>query len=82
MWDWLFQFLDPLERHGIPYALVGSVASSIYGEPRATNDVDLVIQIGTGDVKRLLAAFPADRFYARRAGHAGRTRPDVGSSVG
>ena len=63
MWDWLFQFLDPLDRHGIPYALVGSVASSIYGEPRATNDVDLVIQIGTDDVGRLLAAFPADRFY-------------------
>jgi hypothetical protein len=29
MWDWLFQFLDPLEQQGIPYALVGSVASSI-----------------------------------------------------
>ena len=63
MWDWLFQFIDPLERSAIPYALVGSVASSIYGEPRATNDVDVVIQIGTKDVRRLTAAFPPDRFY-------------------
>jgi len=63
MWNWLFQFIDPLERSGIPYALVGSVASSIYGEPRATNDLDLVIQIEAKDAERLIEAFPAERFY-------------------
>ena len=63
MWDWLFQFIDPLERNDIPYALVGSVASSIYGEPRATNDVDLVVHLRTEDAGRVVAAFPADRFY-------------------
>lgn len=63
MWDWLFQFIEPLERSAIPYALVGSVASSIYGEPRATNDVDLVIQVGVEDAQRLTAAFSPDRFY-------------------
>ncbi len=63
MWDWLFQFIDPLERSAIPYALVGSVASSIYGEPRATNDLDAVIQIETNDAPRLIAAFSSDRFY-------------------
>jgi len=63
MWDWLFQFIDPLERCEIPYALVGSVAASIYGEPRATNDLDIVIQVDAAGVRRLLAAFPSDRFY-------------------
>jgi hypothetical protein len=63
MWDWLFQFIDPLERCEIPYALVGSVASSIYGEPRATNDLDMVIQVDAAGVRRLIAAFPPDRFY-------------------
>ncbi len=63
MWDWLFQFIDPLERAGIPYALVGSVASSIYGEPRATNDLDVVIQIGPEDAERLVAVFPEEEFY-------------------
>jgi hypothetical protein len=63
MWSWLFQFIDPLEQAGIPYALVGSVASSIYGEPRATNDLDMVIQIGTDDAAKLVAAFPAEFFY-------------------
>lgn len=32
-----------LEMHGVPYMLTGSVASSMYGVPRATNDVDVVI---------------------------------------
>ncbi|MBI2517861.1 MAG: hypothetical protein HYV95_13235 [Opitutae bacterium] len=63
MWDWLFAFIDPLERLSIPYALVGSVAASIYGEPRATNDVDVVIQVKASDVPRLIAAYPADQFY-------------------
>ena len=63
MWDWLFQFVDPIDRAEIPYALVGSVASSVYGEPRATNDVDLVIQIHADQAHRLIEAFPQDHFY-------------------
>lgn len=34
-----------LEHLGIPYFLVGSVASSLQGEPRATNDIDVVLQL-------------------------------------
>ena len=63
MWSWLFQFIDPLEKAAIPYALVGSVASSIYGEPRATNDVDMVIQVEAVNAERLVEAFPSDLFY-------------------
>jgi hypothetical protein len=37
MWNWLLQFTDRLDAAGIAYAIVGSVASSMYGEPRATN---------------------------------------------
>ena len=32
-----------LEMHGVPYMLTGSLASSLYGIPRATNDIDIVI---------------------------------------
>lgn len=62
-WDWLFQFIDPLAKAGIEYAVVGSVGASIYGEPRATNDLDLVIQIGASQARRLIEAFPPERFY-------------------
>jgi hypothetical protein len=63
MWDWLFQFVEPLERAGVPYAIVGSVASSVYGEPRATNDVDLLIQLSHADAAKLFRAFAAEEFY-------------------
>jgi hypothetical protein len=63
MWDWLFTFIEPLERAGIPYAIVGSVASAIYGEPRATNDVDILIMVRPEDVDRLVRAFPEEGFY-------------------
>jgi hypothetical protein len=63
MWEWLFQFTDGFEKVGIPYAIVGSVASSVYGEPRATNDVDVVIQLAKEDATKLARAFPEEQFY-------------------
>lgn len=35
--------VDALDQAGIPHMLTGSHASTFHGEPRATNDVDLVI---------------------------------------
>jgi hypothetical protein len=32
-----------LDANGIPYMLTGSLASSMYGIPRATNDIDIVV---------------------------------------
>ncbi|MBI5767680.1 MAG: hypothetical protein HZA93_07780 [Verrucomicrobia bacterium] len=63
MWDWLFQFVEPLERASVPYAIVGSVASSIYGEPRATNDVDVLIQLPRTEAAKIARAFPDELFY-------------------
>ncbi len=63
MWDWLFAFIGPLDRERLPYAIVGSVAASVYGEPRATNDVDMLILIRETEVERLHKAFPEEQFY-------------------
>jgi hypothetical protein len=63
MWDWLFQFIDPLERAAIPYAIVGSVAASVYGEPRATNGVDLLIELPRSEAAKLAGAFSTEAFY-------------------
>ena len=38
----LAPFLEPLERLGLPYCVTGSVAASVYGEPRLTADIDIV----------------------------------------
>ncbi|MCA9312032.1 MAG: hypothetical protein KDA21_12545 [Phycisphaerales bacterium] len=52
-----------LEALGIPYFTTGSMASTLYGEPRFTNDVDVVIRLPAGDVMPLCAAFPGPEFY-------------------
>ena len=55
--DLLSLFVDPLERLGLDYLVTGSVASMLYGEPRLTNDVDLVLDLTPADASRLRAAF-------------------------
>lgn len=43
--------------------LTGSVVSSLQGEPRASHDIDLVVQLDRSHVERLTSAFPAPKFY-------------------
>jgi hypothetical protein len=52
-----------MEGLGLPYVVTGSVASSIYGEPRFTHDIDLMLILPTGAIDGLWQAFPADEFY-------------------
>lgn len=59
----LAPFLEPLERLGLPYCITGSVAASVYGEPRLTADIDVVLLLKTGDVTALRAAFPDVEYY-------------------
>lgn len=56
-------FIGPLDKHGIRYIITGSVASMVYGEPRLTNDVDVVLDIKQGDIATLIEAFPEADFY-------------------
>lgn len=43
--------------------VTGGLAAIIYGEPRLTNDVDLVLQLRPADAERLTAAYPTERYY-------------------
>jgi HD-like signal output (HDOD) protein len=51
-----------LEQLGVPYFIVGSVASSAYGLPRATQDIDFVVALGHEQVPKLVAALESE-FY-------------------
>jgi len=59
----LIHVLDVLDAVGIPYMLTGSFVSSLQGEPRATHDIDLVIDLAAESVKRILEAFSSPGFY-------------------
>ncbi len=52
-----------LELAGIRYAIGGSWASTAFGEPRFTNDVDILAELTQENVKRFLESLP-DTFYA------------------
>lgn len=56
-------FTDILEKNGIQYIITGSVASIVYGEPRLTHDIDLVIYLSRSKVEEFIRAFPPERFY-------------------
>ncbi|MCZ2344278.1 MAG: hypothetical protein LC104_21165 [Bacteroidales bacterium] len=54
---------DICERLNISYRIVGSVAASLQGEPRSTNDIDMVLQLDSARVVPFCAAFPPPVFY-------------------
>jgi hypothetical protein len=51
-----------LERMNVRYYVTGSIASSLHGEPRATNDADLVAELSLRDGPRLASEL-GDRFF-------------------
>lgn len=55
-----------LEELGIPYFLGGSFASSVWGEPRSTNDLDFVIELSRDQIPKFVARF-APSFYVDRS---------------
>lgn len=56
-------FVRPLNQLRIPYMVTGGVASVVYGEPRFTRDIDLVIALNPRDARRFGTAWPAGEFY-------------------
>jgi hypothetical protein len=61
--DLISLFVTPLEKAGISYMITGSIASSIYGEPRNTLDIDLVVILEKHQVSQLPALYPENDFY-------------------
>ena len=57
--------LLPLHATGVQYMITGSVAAIAYGEPRMTNDVDVVLWLGPGDSGRLIQTFPPQSYDVR-----------------
>jgi hypothetical protein len=55
-----------LDRAGIPYMVTGSLASSYHGEPRATRDVDIVIDPDADRLAQLVTMLEAAGLYVDR----------------
>lgn len=57
---------DALEHAGVPHMVTGSLASTFHGEPRATRDIDIVIDPDPVTLGRLLDLLRAGDFYVDR----------------
>jgi hypothetical protein len=64
--DLLAEAIGLLEAAGIPYMITGSVASSFHGEPRATRDLDIVIDPTPPALDRLVDDLRTAGFYVDR----------------
>ncbi len=56
------------EKLGVDYALGGSVATSVQGEPRSTNDIDFAVRLTGSQVSLLVVVDLLDRALSAKAG--------------
>ena len=62
----LRRFVAALDELKITYRVVGSVAAMTYGEPRFTNDIDVVVDLKLEQADQFCGYFPAEEFYCYR----------------
>jgi hypothetical protein len=63
----LADILGRLDAAEIPHMIAGSVASSHHGEPRSTQDIDVVVDPTREQLTRFLASLEPSRFYVNDA---------------
>lgn len=61
--NFFWVFLERLNHTNIDYMITGSVASIIYGEPRITHDIDLVLELKPDNILEFINTFPSNEFY-------------------
>jgi hypothetical protein len=61
--EFLLTFIRRLNLTQCPYMITGAAASIIYGEPRLTNDLDLVLDLKKSEIPGFAQAFPLEEFY-------------------
>lgn len=65
--DIVLQVAGVLDALGVPYVLVGSMASSAHGFPRTTNDADVVADLALPQAEPLVSALTPDYYVDRSA---------------
>ena len=56
-------FVGSFNRLAIRYMVTGATASIVYGEPRLTNDIDVVMELTPTEVEPFTKLFPLEQFY-------------------
>ncbi len=58
---------ERLDSAGISYMLTGSMAMNYYAQPRMTRDIDVVVELGAGQVDEIVQLFATGYYVARES---------------
>jgi uncharacterized protein (DUF1330 family) len=73
--EFVSNLVSKIEDAGMSYMIAGSLASSILGKPRTTNDVDIVIAPNVDQLKKFIQSFTDEHYVdAAAAQEALRTQ--------
>lgn len=61
--DLIILFAAPLEKAEVRYMITASIARSIYGEPRNTLDIYMVVLLESFQIEKFPQLFPEEDFY-------------------
>lgn len=61
--EFFIKVLRVFEELRIPYMISGSVGSMLYGEPRMTNDIDIVAEMEVTKIMDLFDQFNEEEYY-------------------
>jgi hypothetical protein len=61
--DFLRRIAQVFSELQVPYFITGAMASGAYGEPRMTNNIDVVANLKLPELPLLFAAFPDPDYY-------------------
>jgi hypothetical protein len=56
--------MQTLNELGAPYVIVDGFAASVFGNPRPTYDVDIIVDLKKDHIEALVARYPPPRYYA------------------
>ena len=61
--DLFLVFLRPLNEAEIRYMVTGAAGVILYGSPRMTHDLDLVLELTRNHIEKIIHGFPENQFY-------------------
>jgi len=61
--DELTLYIQRLTALDLPYMVTGATAAIVYGQPRVTNDLDIVLALDVAGISKLVETFPETDFY-------------------
>lgn len=65
--DLLIKVIDRVNQLNIPYMMTGGIAAIFYGKPRLTHDFDIIVELESEQIQKLVNTFENDFYISIKA---------------